>query len=264
MGRRKPGSLAARYGGWALVAGASEGLGAAFAEDLAARGLNLVLIARRVQPLENLAETLREIHGAEVRCVARDLSDPGLSEGLRDATANIEIGVLVYNAAFVPIGRFADLDEETLVRAVKTNAVGPVVCVHALLPEMRRRGRGAVVLVSSLAGLQGTPCVATYAATKAFNIVLAEGLWAELRNDGIDVVACCAGAMPTPGYRSAIKQDVPGMMAPVAVARRTLDGLGGGPRVVPGLLNRFSAQLMTRVLTRRAAIRVIEANTKEF
>lgn len=262
--RRAAVPFASRYGKWAVVAGGSEGLGAAFADDLANRGMNLVLIARRAHPLEEAAEGIRRKHGAEVRCLARDLADPGLSEDLREATDDIEIGVLIYNAAFIPLGPFADLDEETLVRVVHTNAIGPLVSVRTILPGMRERGRGAVVLVSSLAGLQGTPNFVTYAATKAFNIVLAEGLWEELRTCGIDVLACCAGAMPTPGYAAATPKKMPGMMDPESVARRTLDTLGKGPRVVPGLLNRLSAQLMARLLTRRAAIRIIAANTKEL
>lgn len=264
MNRRRALSFAARYGKWAVVAGASEGLGAAFADDLADRGMNLVLIARRANLLEETAERIRQKYGAQVRCLARDLADPGLSEDLREATDDIEIGVLIYNAASIPLGPFADLDEETLVRVVHTNAIGPLVSVRTILPGMRERGRGAVVLVSSLAGLQGTPNFVPYAATKAFNIVLAEGLWEELRASGIDVLACCAGAMPTPGYAAATPKKMPGMMDPESVARRTLDALGKGPRVVPGLLNRFSAQLMARLLTRRAAIRVIAANTKEL
>lgn len=262
--RRAAVPFASRYGKWAVVAGASEGLGAAFADDLADRGMNLVLVARRANLLEETAEAIRRKHGAEVRCLARDLADPGLSGDLREATNDIEIGVLIYNAAFIPLGPFADLDEETLVRVVHTNAIGPLVSVRTILPGMRERGRGAVVLVSSLAGLQGTPNFVTYAATKAFNIVLAEGLWEELRTCGIDVLACCAGAMPTPGYAAATPKKMPGMMHPESVARRTLDTLGKGPRVVPGLLNRLSAQLMARLLTRRAAIRIIAANTKEL
>lgn len=253
-----------RFGAWALVAGSSEGLGAAFADNLAARGMNLVLVARRAHLLEEVATGLREQHGVDVRCVARDLADPGLGEALRETTADIELGVLVYNAAFVPVGPFADLDEETLQRVVVVNTMAPVIAVHSVLPGMRERGRGGVVLVSSLAGLQGTPHVATYAATKAFNIILAEGLWAELRACGIDVIACCAGAMPTPGYAATVDHEMPGIMVPGDVARRTLDALGRGPRVVPGTLNRISAQIMTRRLPRRAAIRVIGANTKEL
>ena len=263
-GRRAFLPFAERYGKWALVAGASEGLGAAFAENLATRGMNLVLVARREHLLAEVARRLREKHGVDVRCVARDLADPGLAALLRETTADVDLGVLVYNAAFVPVGRFADLDGETLERVVRVNAMAPAIAVHALLPGMRERGRGAVVLVSSLAGLQGTPHVATYAATKAFNIILAEGLWAELRDSGIDVIACCAGAMPTPGYAATVKRDMPGMMAPGDVARRTLAALGRGPRVVPGTLNRVSAQIMSRLLPRRAAIRIIGANTEEL
>ena len=118
--------------------------------------------------------------------------------------------------------------------------------------------------MSSLAGLQGTPRVAAYAATKAFNAILAEGLWAELRSSGIDVVGCCAGAIRTPGYLRAVPGDLPGLLSSEAVARKTLNVLGKGPRAVPGRLNRFFAQVTMRMLTRRAAIRLITANTKDL
>lgn len=121
--------------------GASEGLGAAFADDLANRGINLVLIAGRPHLLEEAVEGIRRKHGTEVRCLARDLADPGLSEDLRAATDDIEIGVLVYNAAFVPLGQFADLDEETLVRVVRTNArtPEPILCsTHGALADPSR------------------------------------------------------------------------------------------------------------------------------
>ena len=254
-----------RYGNWALVAGASEGLGAAFAECLAERGMEcLVLIARREALLDDLAGRLRDGYGVEVRPVAMDLASPDLAAALAAATLDLDLGVLVYNAAFVPVGRLVDADAEELERAVDVNVRAPVVMLHTLLPGLERRGRGAVILMSSLAGLQGTPRVAAYAATKAFNAILGEGMWQELREQGVDVVACCAGAIETPGYLRSGKGRVPGMLDPETVARRTLDALGRGPRFVPGLVNRLVAVLLTRLLPRGAAVRLMAGNTGDI
>ena len=258
------GAFRDRYGEWALVAGASEGLGASFAECLAKRGLDLVLLARRESLLDDLAAGLRDRYGVEVRPIAMDLARPDLADALAAATADLDLGVIVYNAAFVPVGRFVDADVDELERAVDVNVRAPVVVLQTLLPGLERRGRGAVILMSSLAGLQGTSRVAAYAATKAFNTILAEGLWQELREQGVDVIACCAGAVETPGYQRSGKGRVPGILNPDAVARRTLDALGRGPRVVPGLVNRLVAVLLTRLLPRKAAIRLMARNTGDI
>ena len=257
-------SLPARYGKWAVVAGASEGLGAAFAEQLAERGMHLVLVARRGRLLEELGDRLRAQHGVEVRCLVLDLAHPAFAGSLADAVAELELGVLIYNAAYVPAGPFIDADNAAIEQAVDVNVRGPLSFLRALVPAMCDRGRGAVVLMSSLSGLQGSPHVSVYAATKAFNIVLAEGLWYELREHGIDVVVCCAGAMRTPGYLRAFDRDVPGMLSPEEAARRTLDALGKGPRLVPGRVNRLAALLMGRCLPRRTAIRLIARHTKHL
>ncbi len=256
--------FAERYGPWAVVAGASEGLGASFAACLAERGIHLVLLARRKPLLEALAAELRDAHGVRVRCVALDLGGDDWADTLRAATAEVDVGLLIYNAAAVPVGRFLEVDGDALEEAVRVNALGPVRFVHALLPSLHRRGRGGVVLMSSLSGLQGVPRVATYAATRAFNSILAEGLWHELRDAGIDVIGCCAGAIPTPGYRRATDRDAPGMLASEVVANRTLDALGHGPEVVPGTLNRLVAQVFRRLLPRRTAVRLMAANTADL
>ena len=285
--------FAERYGPWAVVAGASEGLGASFAASLARRGVHLVLVARRMPLLLRLADGLRTEHGVDVRCVALDLGESTWPEALHEATADVDLGLLVYNAAMVPVGRFVDVEGDALERSVRVNVLAPVRFLRAFLPTLCARGRGGVVLMSSLSGLQGTPRVATYAATKAFNAILgacavgrrrrvgrwgwaasgaagdgcgalAEGLWHELRDDGVDVVACSAGAVPTPGYRRSTDRDAPGMLAPDVVANRTLEALGRGPGVVPGALNRFMAQVLRRVLPRRTAIRLMAANTRHL
>ena len=253
-----------RYGDWAVVAGASEGLGEAFATELARRGLHLLLIARRGEVLRAVSDRLRRDHGIEVRVLVLDLASPDLAEALSDATADLDLGVIVYNAAFVPVAGFLDLEDKALKQLMGVNVQGPVKFLRALLPSMRERGRGAVVLMSSLAGMQGSPRIAAYAASKAFNTVLGESLWHELREHGIEVVVSCAGAITTPRYLNSTSRIPPGTMTPDAVARETLDALGKGPRVVPGALNRFFAVLFDRLLPRRTAIRLMAENTKDL
>lgn len=254
-------SLRARYGEWALVAGASQGFGASFAAELAGQGMNVVLVSRQSDRLDEFAQHLRANHGVETRCLVFDLAEHDAVAAIGNAVADLDLGILIYNAAYVPVGRFLEVGEEALEQVVRVNVRGPLLLARALLPGMSARGRGALVLVSSLAGLQGAPRVAAYSASKAFNIVLAEALWGELNGQGIDVSVCCAGAMPTPGYLASTDWKSPGMLSPDEAARQTLDALGKGPRIVPGRINRLSAQFMGRLLTRKAAIRLIAKNT---
>jgi uncharacterized protein len=246
-------SFADRYGPWALIAGASEGLGAAFARALAVRGLDLVLVARRPDPLAALAADLP----TRAVTVAADLATPdGLGAAFAAAKGR-EIGLVVANAAHAPVGAFVDAALADLERTLAVNCGAPVRLARHYLPGMVARGRGGLVIMSSLTGLQGSPGVATYAASKAFGAVLAEGLWAEVRGSGVDVIACVAGAVAPPGLARAIRRQAPGTVSPEAVVEATLRALGRRPRVVPGMLMGVSAQLMTRVLPRRTAIAVI-------
>ena len=261
MGAARHESFRSRYGTWALVAGASEGLGAAFAAELGRRGLNLALIARRGDALEQVAEDIRAEQGVEVRCFALDLADPQAAVRVSDALAGLELGLLVYNAASVPQGPLLETDLAEIDQAVAVNVRGPLALVRALVPAMCERGRGGVLLMSSLAGLQGSPGIVTYSASKAFNIILAEGLWGELREQGIDVSVCCSGAVPTPGYARFSGKKVPGMLSPEEVVRRTLDALGRGPRFVPGLTNRIVARMIGWLLPRKTAIGIMAKNT---
>ena len=253
-----------RYGTWAVVAGASEGLGEAFAAALAERGMNVVMVARRGRILEAIGERLAAEHGIAVRCLELDLADPAFPGALREATRDLELGVLVYNAAFVPMGPFLDNDEDAIEAAVDVNVRGPLRLVRALAPALKERGRGAVLLMSSLSGLQGSPHISVYAASKAFNTIFAEALWYELTPHGIDVAACVSGAVPTPGYLERFGRKVPGMLSAEEAVRQTLDRLGKGPRIVPGRINRFAHQLVRRLLPRRTAIRLIAKSTKHL
>ncbi len=256
--------FSSRYGPWAIVAGASEGLGAAFAKQLAAREMNLLLIARQEELLSSVAEDIQHQHKIEVRCLTQDLADTGLAQILQEATVDLEIGIVIYNAAYVPTGRFIDTDPESLEKLIRVNVQGPVTAIRTLAPAMCERNRGAIILMSSLAGMQGAPGVVGYAASKAFNTILAEGLWDELGEQNIDVVVSCAGAMLTPGYERTFNRDAPGMLDPMDVADQTLKALGRGPRFIPGLLNRAAATLTTRLLPRRTAISLIGRSTRRL
>ncbi|MEQ1755134.1 MAG: SDR family NAD(P)-dependent oxidoreductase [Micropepsaceae bacterium] len=257
-------SFVSKYGPWAIVAGASEGLGAAFATAIAARGVNLLLLARREVPLQDVAERLRSGAKVEVRTEVCDMARSDLPAVLADMTAGLEIGLAVYNAAHAPVGEFASRSVDDLVHVVDVNVRGPLIFARTLASGMVARGRGGIVLMSSLAGFQGAPRIATYAASKAFNTVLGEGLWHELRPKGVDVVVSCSGAIRTPGYALTARKDAVGTLDADVVANETLDALGRGPIVVPGAVNRLAHFVLGRVLPRRIAIGIFALSTKEL
>ena len=246
------------------MAGASEGLGQAFARALAARGLHLVLLARRPGPLEALAADLRARHGVEVRTAALDLGRADLAEAVDRVTAGLTVGLLVYDAAASSIGPFLERPLPAHLEVLDVNCRGPLVLTHLLGGAMARRGRGGVLLMASLAGGQGNPWLACYAASKAFEIVLAEGLWAELRERGVDVLCCRAGATRTPAFEATRPRAGVPTMPPAEVVEVALDALGRGPTVVAGALNRVAALLLTRLLPRRLAIRAMERATRRL
>jgi hypothetical protein len=257
-------SFKEKYGPWALVAGASVGLGAAFATELAARGLNLILLARGTDALEALAERLRKAFSVEVRTVTADLGDVRAAARCAELAQEHEIGLLVYNAAYSKVGRFLDGTLEDHLRTVDVNCRGPVSLALALGKPMAARKQGGILLMSSLAGGQGTPLVATYGASKAFSLVLAESLWHELREHGVDVLACRAGATRTPAFEASQPQGKTPMMDPEPVVRQALDALGGGPSMVPGALNRFVAFVFARFLPRRVAVSIMGNATRRL
>jgi uncharacterized protein len=249
-----------KYGPWALVAGGSVGLGAEFARQLARRGLDLFLLAEAAHPMAELAEELRRREGVEVRSLVLDLAKPDLLEELAPATDSLEVGLLVSVAAHAPIGPFLDLSLEDKLRVVDVNCRAPLVLAHHFGASMARRGRGGVVVMSSIAGLQGSPFVATYAASKAFGRVLAEGLWSELGPRGVDVLAVCAGPTRTPAFEASRPRPgfFPPVMEPSAVVDAALRALGRRPSVVAGWWNLATALVLERLLPRRHAVRAIE------
>jgi short-subunit dehydrogenase len=252
--------VTARYGPWAVIAGASEGIGAAFATRLAASGLNLVLSARGEHRLRELAAVLQ----TETVVVPADLATDAGRSALTAATAGLEVGLVVANAAYAPIGPFLDIEPAELHRIVALNCDMPLALARHYLPAMVERRRGGLIIMSSMAGQQGSPRIATYAATKAFGAILAEGLWREMQPHAVDVVACVAGAVTTPALGRAKPKRAPGTVSPDTVARTALDALGRGPRVVPGGLMKVSAALTARVLPKRLAIALIDKASSDL
>lgn len=250
-----------KYGQYALVAGGSDGLGFAFAEAIARRGSDLILIARREDRLKSAAAKLKEKYKIDVISIAADMAD---YENVKKLISDLKvtIGLLVYNAAFAPIGLFENTDEDHLALAAAVNVKAPLLLTKLLSGSMIKQRRGGIVLMSSLAGAQGSPNLAAYAATKSFNAILAEGLWKELKPHGIDVIACCADAILTPGYQKAEKtKPAPGTMEAGEVAERTLNALGKGPIIIPGAINKIGRFVLMRLLSRKAAIKIMSKNT---
>jgi len=247
-----------RYGPWAVVVGASDGIGAAFATQLAARGLNLVLVARRAGPLEELASTLP----TRTRVLT---ADAGTADGVAAiAAATEDIGLLVCNAGLAPIAEFLDLSAQQHGAIIDLNVRCAALLAHAYGQRFVARGRGGIVLLSSMASEQGSALVAHYSATKAYLRVLAEGLWNELRPRGVDVLAVCPGLVATPTFereRPAPPPLVPPPISSSAVVKASLRALGRRPVVIPGLRSRLTAWV-TRPLPRALVIRIASSQTR--
>jgi uncharacterized protein len=244
---REGGSMAAdlhaRYGGWAVVTGASSGIGECYAIALAKRGFPLVLTARREDRLTALASRLADEHGVETHVVPLDLGQPGACGRLVEGIGDRDVGLLVNNAGFGFSGRFLDIDREHYEAMVQLNCAVPVSLTHLLLPGLLERGRGAMIILASVAGYQPTPFFAVYGATKAFDLMLGEALWSELQGTGVDVLAVSPGETNTEFSSQAHFAREGGGMDAMKVVEASLGRLGRAPSYVPGIANKFSAFL---------------------
>jgi short-subunit dehydrogenase len=260
--------FAARYGPRALVAGGAIGMGAEYGRQIAALGIDLLIFDRDESALEATAAELRAApNPVDVVTAVVDLGQPAdrLLDAVRRAVGDLEIGLLVANAAWSPVGPFLETDLEGLLAAIDINCRAPVVLVHELGARMADRGRGGMIIMSSLAAETGAAQVALYSATKAFDLVLAEGLWYELRDRGVDVVAIRPGSTRTPGWQSTqpASGDLKGVMEPADVVRDALAALGTTPSIVAGAANR-AAEAMFRSMTRREVIELMSGITSQL
>jgi uncharacterized protein len=257
--------LKARYGDWALVTGASAGIGLEFARALAREGVSVVVTARREDRLNALAAELRERHHVETRVVAADLAAVDGADRLADAVADLPIAILINNAGFGYSGRFDKLATERLRSMVRVNCEVPVVLTSRILPSMVKRGRGAVIIVGSVAGRQPLPLHAVYSATKGFDLLLGEGIWGELRGTGVDALVLEPGPVATEFQQVAGEVVEPGHGEPAEkVVRVAFDALGRKPSVISGWFNWARANAV-RIAPRSAvailAKKVVEGQT---
>ncbi len=242
-----------------LITGASSGIGASFARALAARGCDLVLVARRRERLDALAAELEAAHGIRATALVQDLGSPSAAAELHSAvtTAGLRITGLVNNAGFGTFGPFVGEDPARLAQEVAVDVSAPVLLSAAFLPDMVAAGHGFVINVASMAAYTPTPRMAVYGAAKAFVLSVTESLWAELRASGVTVFALSPGATSTEfnavvgtddataGARMRTADDV------VATALAHLDRRDPGPSVIDGAANRAGAFGM-RLISRRA------------
>lgn len=258
-----------RYGTWGVVAGASEGLGSAYAHALAERGLNVLTIARRSPALERDAQLIRDRYRVQVQTLALDLTAPDMPEKFAQATADLDIGILVCNAALWVISEFMQTSPQEHQRMLDLNCRSLVSLIHPMAQRFKAQRRGGILIMSSLSGMQGNALLSAYAATKAFDTVLAEGLWAELKPFGVDVMACVAGAMATPGFYQVTPKDKQASAFPAfpgEVARRTLDALQNKaqqPLFIPAAGPRF-ANALGRLMTRTARTRFFSRMNRQL
>jgi uncharacterized protein len=225
-------SLKERYGPWALVVGGSEGIGDHLARQLGAAGIKLILIARKPAALEEAARKIHEATGAEVRTLQLDISREDMLERIREATDDLEVGLLIHNVGGGQgFGPFVDCRLEEVMSAVMTNPVALTKLAHHFGKRMAERGRGGIMMIGSLAGNAGCYFLATYSAAKAFNQILMEALWAEFQPRGVDVLAFPIGAADTPSRARSgtIDADEMPVAKPEDVARQALDELPRGP-----------------------------------
>jgi len=241
-----------KYGPWAVVTGASSGLGEHFARQLAQRGSNLFLVARREYRLHSLGQELREQFGVETLAVPLDLGAPGAVETLCRRTADRDVGLFVDNAGFGYMGRLLDQDSERLARMIHLNCTVTLLAAMAFAKRMKARGGGGIIVSASLAGFQATPHMAAYGATKGFDLLFAEGLAHELRGTGVDVLALCPGSTSTEfGQVAGSRGGTRGSMAPGPVVAEALRALGRKDVVVTGLANKVVGHVLGPILPRR-------------
>ncbi|MBW2496685.1 MAG: SDR family NAD(P)-dependent oxidoreductase [Deltaproteobacteria bacterium] len=247
-----------KYGPWGLVAGGAQGIGEAYSRYLAAQGLNVAVIDFSREALDRFAPALSSEFGIECLPLEIDLSRSDLLPAVVDAIGEREVGMLVYNAGLADVGPFykADTGLEYELSKIAINVTGPFVLSYHFGREMLRRRRGGIVLMSSGAGLQGSPYYAHYSATKAYDIVLAEALWGEFKPYGVDVLACVAGMTLSTAAKGYQHLDTSTFQTTEELVDEAMAALGRQSTLVAGEFNRKGREL-TKDLPREKLIEIM-------
>jgi uncharacterized protein len=245
---------------WAVVTGASAGIGAALASELAAGGTHLVLTARRPDRLEALAQTLRKAHGIEAEIFAADLAERDGPERIFAFTKQkgVATELLINNAGFGQYGELPEVGTERLLDMVQVNCSAVVHLTRLFLPDMVSRGRGDILILASTAAFQAVPYISTYAATKAFDLLFAEGLAEEMKPHGIRVCALCPGSTESEFHAVAEQEQFTRAKRESAekVARTGLQALAAGKSYVISGLGNYLGAHSQRIVPRRTVTRI--------
>ena len=255
-------SFSVRYGPWALITGASRGLGAEFARQCAEHGLNTILVATNAELLQAQANSIKKDYGVEVKTIVLDLSRENILQEITPITDSLEIGLLVNNAGMSKVSPFLSLTLGQLVKQLHVNTRAGLILAHYFGRKMTERGRGGIVFLSSASAMHGTAYSANYAGTKAYNLIIAESLWYELGRYGVDVLGFMAGPTKTPGWdantpKSGLFVKVMDVKPTVAEA---LKALGKRPSLIAGRSNRLGYFFMGKMMSRKRAIRIVSGS----
>jgi len=243
------------FGPWAIITGASSGIGKEFARQVAASGINVVLVARRLPLLQELGEALSQTYGIEFRAVQADLSQETFMDAIKTATNGLEIGLLVSNAGTGIPGEFLSIPEDVLLKVVNLNAVAHMRLTHFYGKQMAKRERGGLVLVSAMGALHGIPYMANDAATKAYVISLGEGLHVEFKKMGINTTVVLPGPTDTPVIEHFGLDTVRLPMKPMSVEKCVAEGLSAleanKATHLTGRINRIMMALVPNSIIRK-------------
>ncbi|MCF8239991.1 MAG: SDR family oxidoreductase [Melioribacteraceae bacterium] len=252
-----------KYGEWALITGASSGIGEEFAKRLAKENYNLVLVARRIDRLNSLAEELKNKYKINIKTIQADLSKSNFLESIIPVTEKLDIGMLINNAGFGSTGKFTETNSQHEIDMVHVNCVAPTILTHHFVKEMKLKKRGAVIFLGSVVGYQPTPYMAAYSATKVFNSYLGEALANELKEYNIDVLSINPGSTNTEFHGIANVGKAPFIRTAENVVNTALNSLGRKYSVVDGLMNKIIA-ISGRLIPRRYLVNITGRITKKL
>lgn len=247
-----------KYGSYALITGSASGIGAAFAETLAQRGIHPIVVDINAEQAGHVVKDVKEKYQVDARALIVDLSKPDFMRQIVEATKTLDIGLVIHCAAVSIIGDYLDLPLEQHRALIGVNVAASMELAYYFGGQFKARKRGGIILVSSASALQGSALVQHYAASKAYILMLAEGLWYELRSHGVDVLGLMPGSTETPAIHVG-DPDLSGsyIMPAEDVAREALDMLGKQPSLISGARNRRDFFFLTRFFSRKRAVEIV-------
>ncbi len=254
-----------KYGNWALITGASSGIGESFAKYFASEGLNLILIARREDNLKKLADELFNLFNIKILILPLDITSKGYIEKIKNIVDKIEIGIIVNNAGFGAFNKFLNINTDVMTKMIMLNCIAPVEITSHFLTGMKERKKGAIIFVASIVGYQPVPNNSVYSATKAFDLLFGESLWYELKEFNIDVITVSPGGTFTEFQKVAGSKQKSYYRTTEQVVETTLTNLGKKSSVVDGWFNKIMVW-SNRFLPRKSAIliaaKIVKLNEK--